>query len=181
MALRIILEDALTEADDDAIRASLCRCFPADQESFRKTRAWHGVRPAWSVVVDHEGLVLAHVGIVEREIQILGSDDRLRVAGIQNVLVLPEHRKTGLFRQVMTAAMDEASRRELDVGLLFCLPDLVEKYARLGWRLLEPRNVIRIDENGQAQSLPSKNLTMVHPLRRADLPPGDIHLQGNDW
>lgn len=179
LLLRIIPEDTLTESDDAAIRASLCRCFPRDQETFRQTRAWHGVRPTWSVVVEHDAAVAAHVGIVERAISV--GEERLTVAGIQNVLVLPEHRKMGLFRQVMTAAMTEASRRGLDLGLLFCTPDLADKYARLGWRLLEPRIVIRIDENGQLQPLPSKNLTMFHPLRRTDLPPGEIHLQGNDW
>jgi hypothetical protein len=41
--------------------------------------------------------------------------------------------------------------------------------------------VTRIDENGFAQPLPAKNVTMIYPLRRSVIPPGDIHLQGNDW
>lgn len=179
LAPRIVPDESLTAAEDAAIRAALCRCFPVDHEVFARTRAWHGTLPTWTVLVGHEDLVIAHAGIVEREI-VVGSA-RVRAAGVQNVLVVPEHRRSNLFRQVMSVAMDEARRRQLDLGILFCTADLARLYAWLGWQLLEGRHVVRIDEEGLPQPLPEKNVTMFYPLLRADFPPGDIHLQGNDW
>jgi predicted acetyltransferase len=179
MTPRIVLETSITPAEDGAIRAALCLCFPDDREVFSRTRGWHGTLPAWSVIVEHQDQVIAHVGVVERVI--LVGDQQIRAAGIQNVLVVPEHRKTSLFRQVMSVAMEEARRRDIDVGLLFCTSSLARVYAGLGWRLLKAQNVIRIDENGFPQSLPEKNVTMFYPLCRSDIPSGDILLQGNDW
>ena len=179
MTPRVVPEKSLTAAEDAAIRVALCRCFPVDREIFAETRAWHGTLPTWSILVEHEQIVVAHAGIVEREILI--GNQRVRAAGIQNVLVVPEHRKSNLFRQVMSLAMEEAHRRELDLGILFCTADLARIYAWVGWQLLKGRSVVRVDEQGHFQPLPEKNVTMVYPLRRADIPPGDIHLLGNDW
>jgi predicted acetyltransferase len=176
---RVIPEQSLTAAEDAAIRVALCRCFPPDREVFAKTRAWHGTLPTWSVVVEHGDLVVAHAGIVEREI--LVGHDRVRAAGVQNVLVAPEHRKSDLFGQIMSVAMAEALRRQVDLGILFCTAELARIYAWVGWKILEDRSVVRVDEEGRFRPLPEKNVTMFYPLVRADIPPGDIHLLGNDW
>lgn len=179
MKPRIVPEDKISPAEDAAIRAALCLCFPPDREVFSHSRAWHGSYPTWSVLVDQQDRIIAHAGIVEREVLI--GTERVRVAGIQNVFVLPEYRGAGLFQQVMSVAMDVALHRGLDLGLLFCSREIAVKYARIQWRLLEARNATRIDENGCPASLPAKNVTMVYPLRRSEAPPGDIHLLGNDW
>jgi len=179
MTPRIVAETSLTAAEDAAIREGLCVCFPADREVFSRPRAWHGSLAAWSVLVDPEGPVIAHAGVVEREI--LVGARRVRAAGIQNVYVVPERRGKKLFQRIMSAAVDEARRRNLDLGMLFCAPGLVEAYSRLGWRLVTDRKVVRVDENGCFQPIPAKNLTLSYPLRFADFPPGDVHLLGNDW
>jgi GNAT superfamily N-acetyltransferase len=146
---------------------------------FSLTRAWHGSHPAWSVLVEHGDSVVAHVGVVER--QILVGRERVGIAGVQNAFVLPEHRGQGLFGQIMSAVLHEPRRRGLEFGLLFCTPEIGAKYALQGWRLLDDRTVTRLDEEGREQPLPAKNVTMYYPLAGHDLPPGDLHLQGNDW
>jgi len=177
--LQIVSEANISPAQDAAIRAGLCVCFPPDREVFSQTRAWHGSYPAWSVLVVCEDSLVAHAGIVQR--QILVGQEQVWIAGVQNVFVLPEHRGLGLFRQVMSAALDEARRRGLDFGLLFCAPDIGRKYARQGWHPLEGRSVTRIDEQGRPQPLPSKNVTMFYPLAGRSMPQGNLHLSGNDW
>lgn len=179
MHVRVVAETAMSPAEDAAIRAGLCQCFPPDESVFSQTRAWHGSYPTWSVLVEQEGCIVAHAGIVERDV--LFGVERVRVAGIQNVFVLPELRGGRLFRQVMSAAMEEALRRDLDLGLLFCTPDIGRKYARLDWQLLEGRNATRINEDGIAEPLPAKNVAMIYPLHHRNAPPGDIDLLGNDW
>jgi len=177
---RIVLEAEIDAALDQAIRDGLCRCFPDDCEVFSRTRAWHGSGPAWSVVVEgDDGRVIAHVGIVDRTITAGGQP--VRVAGIQNVFVVPEGRGKGLCDLVMNAAMVEAGRRGFDVGLLYCVPNLEKVYARCGWRLLPRERIIRVDENGKEIALPEKNIAMFHPLKLAVFPTGEIHLRGNDW
>jgi hypothetical protein len=179
MTPRIVPEEFVTAEEDAAIRAALCLCFPANVDVYSRTRGWHGSLPAWSVIVEHQGQVIAHGGIVERKIR-AGLEDVL-VAGVMGVLVAPEYRKKHLFRQIMTLAMEEAYRRNFDLGVLFCFPELIPLYGALGWRLLSGRRVTRIDESGLPQPIPAKNVTMFYPLHRSDVPPGDIHLRGNDW
>jgi GNAT superfamily N-acetyltransferase len=169
---QIVDEQAITPEMDAAIRAGLCECFPPDREVFSQTRAWHGSFPTWSVVIEQAGVVIAHAAVVEREI--LAGDQTVRVAGVQNVFVLPAYRGQGLCRQVMTAAMDHADLRGLDLGLLFCAPQISPPY-------VEHRRITRIDELGQSQPLPKNNVALFYPLRLGGLPAGDLHLQGNDW
>jgi GNAT superfamily N-acetyltransferase len=105
----------------------------------------------------------------------------LTVAGVQNVFVLPPHRKTGLADRLMTAAMDEARARSLDCGLLFCLPVLTRIYERTGWRLLSLRPVWATGESQGRYLLDDKNVLMFLPMKRPAFPDGPIDLNGDDW
>ncbi|MEX0774681.1 MAG: GNAT family N-acetyltransferase [Phycisphaeraceae bacterium] len=176
--IRIIDESAMTARDDQRIRQSLCLCFSADADTFGQSRAWHGSGPAFSIVIQHEDRIIAHVGVVDRHLT--AGDSLLRVAGIQNVMVLPDHRGQHLADQVMLAAMHEARRRAYDAGLLFCIPALEALYQRCGWTTLPDRPVIRLDA-GRECPLPGKNIAMWHPLKLTHFPAGTIHLRGNDW
>ena len=179
MRTRIVPEAQIDAALDSAIRAGLCESFPSDQATFSRTRAWHGSPPDWTVVLEDDSSVLAHVGVVERTVRV--GDESLRVAGVQNVFVLPDFRGEGLCRLVMTTAMSEALRRQLDVGLLFCTESLVTIYSNLDWRRLDQRTILCTDSNGQEVPIPAKNLAMFFPLIRHDFPAGTIRLQGRDW
>lgn len=174
---RIIDEVNMTESMDARIRAGLCTCFPRDTAVFSQQRAWHST-PTYSVVVEHDEQVVAHAGVVSRQITV--GAQRLLVAGVQNVFVLPEHRGRYLVDQVMAAAMNEAKVRGHDCGLLFCLPALEKVYRRCGWDTVSCREVVRI-EQGIEKPLPESNIVMFHPLQVAQFPPGPIHLCGNDW
>ena len=179
MRLRTVPEEEMTPELDVAIRRGLVISFPEDAEVFSQTRAWHGSAPAFSVVLEHEGEVIAHMGVVDRVISAGGH--ALRVAGIQNVFVLPEFRRRGLTTALMEAAMREAAARNFDLGLLFCAPEIQRVYSRSGWLALDPRPTLRVDENGNPVELPDKSLAMFYPLRQPSFPQGVLHLGGNDW
>jgi GNAT superfamily N-acetyltransferase len=179
MLLRIVPEEAVTPKLDAAIRRGLVCCFPEEAEAFAQTRAWHGSAPAWSVILEHEGEIIGHVGVVDRVISVGGHE--LRVAGIQNVFILPEFRGRGVSTPLLDKAMQEAAAQGCDLGLLFCVPELERVYERAGWRMLGVRETVRGDENGQEAPLPEKNICMFYPLRQPSFPRGLIHLQGNDW
>lgn len=179
MQLRVIDEADVTPDLDRRIRAGLCTCFPKDVAVFTHTRQWHGTGPAFSVIMEDADFIAAHVGIVDRAITV--GEQPLRVAGIQNVFVLPAYRGRGLGDQVLQAGLDEAQRRGFDAGLLFCTAKLIPVYARSGWQLIDERATLRVDEAQREVPLPPDNRAMYHPLRLRTFPSGAIHLRGNDW
>ncbi|MCL5102717.1 MAG: GNAT family N-acetyltransferase [Armatimonadetes bacterium] len=179
MELAIIKESDIAGELDALIRVGLCACFPEDVGVFSTTRTWHGVASVWSVVLRDRDAVAAHVGVVDRVV--LVGDTRLRVAGIQNVFVLPAYRGMGLSDRVMLATTDEALHLDFDCGLLFCVPKLENVYARCGWRTEPDRAITRVDEYAARVPLPDKNITMFYPMKCAQLPVGPIDLCGNDW
>lgn len=178
-AVQIIHESDLAPQLEASIRRLLVACFPKDAEFFSQSRAWHGSAPSLSAVVVDGERVIAHLGVVERRITVGGAT--AGVAGIQNAAVLPEHRGQGLCRRMLALAMDEALRRGLDYGLLFCDPKTAAVYARCGWRELPDRPVVRVDFDGREKPLPEGNLSMWFPLRKLVFPAGPVHLGGNDW
>ncbi|MDD5699536.1 MAG: GNAT family N-acetyltransferase [Victivallaceae bacterium] len=179
MKLKVINEAEITPELDFEIKKALCRCFPDDAEIFSRSRAWHGSVPAWSVILFDDSHIAAHTGIIDRTVEV--GETCLRVAGIQNVFVPSEYRGRGLCEKVMSAAMEEAERRNFDAGLLYCVPKLERVYAKCGWWLLAEREVVRIDENENQVPLPAKNITMFFPLKVRTFPDGNINLRGNDW
>jgi GNAT superfamily N-acetyltransferase len=177
--IRVVTQKQLEGTLGRTLRKALCRCFPSDRKVFSKTLAWHGSAPAWGVVIEKSRHIVAHVGVVDRVVR--AGHTPIRIAGIQNVFVLPEYRGQGLSQQAMNKAMKEALRRQFDCGLLFCIPAIAKVYTVCGWQILGPRKVTRTDENGTALPLPGKNIAMFYPLKRKGFPRGPIHLQGNDW
>lgn len=177
--VQIVDERELTPQVEAAIRQALVKCFPKDAEFFSHSRAWHGSAPAFSAIVLECDEVIAHLGVVLRRVTVGGTP--VEVAGIQNVGVLPEHRGRGLCREMLAAAMDEALRRDIDFGLLFCVAETIPVYERCGWQRLLDRPVVRVDSDSQEKPLVEGNLPMWLPLEKGEVPIGEIHLGGNDW
>lgn len=107
-----------------------------------------------------EELLVAHAGWVAVPVWVGGT--RLQVAGLGGVIVSPELRERGLAKLVVTATMAHASGLGLELGLLFCRPDRVPVYARMGWMPVPVD--IEVEQ-------PAGNLTM--PLPAMWLPLGD--------
>ncbi|MEU7062079.1 GNAT family N-acetyltransferase [Streptomyces sp. NPDC046197] len=84
--------------------------------------------------VRQQGRLVAHAGSVQVPISV--GSVRLRVAGIGGVIVTPGLRGQGLARRVVTAAMDHARGLGVELGMLFCWPDLIPLYERMGWQAL---------------------------------------------
>jgi predicted N-acetyltransferase YhbS len=177
-ALELVDESKMSRAADEAIRALLCRCFPPDTGVFAQTRYWHGSAPVYSYVHWSNSNVTGHVGVVVR--QIVCGKTRIQIAGIQNLAVAPEKRKQGLSQQLMTEAMEEALRRGIEYGLLFCVPELERFYTSLGWVRTDVCAMM-IDENGARVAIPPKNIAMYKELAGKRWPGGDIDLCGADW
>jgi len=170
----------MPEQVDQAIRERLCICFPDDCEYFSHTRPWHDCVPAWSVLIeDDSGEIIAHAGIIDRTIEV--NDQHIRIAGAQNVFVLPEYRGKHVVKQLLDAAMKYAAQNKFDCGLLCCHIDRERIYARCGWHTIPNRPIIRVDETGKEVPLAEHKIAMCYPLSLRKFPPGTVHLKGNTW
>jgi len=178
LSCELICESAMPPDVDRSIKALLCTCFPRDADAFRVSRHWHGSAPQYSVVLRDGPDIVGHVGVVVRPITCGGKP--VVIAGVQNFAVAPPWRGRGLGPRLMAEAMTEARRRELDYGLLFCLPALEPYYAALGWRRTHVRVFARFD-GGPIVELPDYNVTMYLELGPRPFPPGDIDLCGPDF
>ena len=175
----IFENDRVTGELDRRIRETLAVCFPDDAAHFLRDRSWNS-RPAWVVVMrDPDGAVTAHCAMVVRTVMVDG-DIPVTVAGVQGFSVLPRYRGTGLSDRLMERALAEARARNIEAGLLFCLPALEKVYARTGWRTLDAVAAMR-GENGESAPIPGKNIVMAIPLSLPAFPAGDIDLMGPDW
>ncbi len=176
--LEVIEEADMPPATDHAIRELLCECFPADAEAYARRRAWHDSVPAFTVISRQANRMLGHLAVVIRTVAC--GHQPVTVAGIQSFCVVPPHRGTGLSVSLMARALDEALRRKVRFGLLFCVPELEHVYRPLGWsKTIRP--VVMLDEGGQSVPLPAKNICMLTELGDEGFPPGPLDLQGRDW
>jgi hypothetical protein len=176
----VINERDITPQLDKAIREVLVVCFPADREYFQRQSFWHSPAVYRVIGKNNKDSIVAHTAIIEREVIVGPGLLKLRVAGIQSFCVLQKYRSMGLSNRMMSAAMDEGSRRSFDAGLLFCREKLEKVYGGMGWRKLNAAVYMTDDKNGRI-SIPSKNITMFYPLNTRQLPAGDIDLAGPDW
>ena len=179
MITKVINEKEISTETDQKIKQGLCICFPDNYDFFSTSRAWNGVSPEFSVVGFENGDIVAHAGVIRREI-LIGDSTKLTIFGLQNVFVLPEFRGKSLLTPIMHQIEESVNERNFDCGLLFCKPKLEKVYSKYSWKKLSNR-VIRIDENGQATSLKEKDIAMFFPLIISNFPKGNINLQGREW
>lgn len=178
--LLVIREEDIPPDLDKAIRDLLVVCFPTDREYYQRQSWWHCV-PVYRILgKDFRDSVVAHIAVVERTVDVGEDLSKVRVAGVQSFCVSQDHRGIGMSNRIMSMAMEEASRRRFDVGLLFCTDELEAIYNRMGWHKLNS-DVFMLDEEKCKILIPAKNITMYYPLGKRQFPPGDIDLAGTDW
>jgi GNAT superfamily N-acetyltransferase len=168
----------MSETLDRAIRELLCTCFPEDAVAFAKSRAWHESSPDFTAVAWENDALLGHIGVVRRLIR-CGAEE-VTIAGVQNLCVVPQRQGTGVSQALLRAALDEAKRRAIFFGLLFCVPELEAFYRSAGWEKSVSR-ITMLDERGAVGPLPEKNIGMQIALSDEPFPPGAIFLNGRDW
>lgn len=178
MQTRIVKESKISEKLNAAIRKTLAVCFPHHKNIYSKTHYLNDNKPAFSAIIEDGDNIIAYVGVIDRTIKIGGR--RYRVAGVQNVCVLPKYRHRRLSDGVLKAAMEEAQARRFDFGLLFTQQNIKQVYARNGWIEIMFRKFTRT-ENGVNLEMPPESIKMYYPLAVKDFPTGDVDLLGNKW
>ncbi len=117
------------------------------------------------------GRLVAHAGFVVVPVSVGGT--RLQVAGLGGVLVAPDQRGRGLAQLVVTTAMEHAREVGLQLGLLFCRPDRLPLYQRMGWSPLE--GDVRVEQPTGTVTMPLRSMwTPLHDGAR--WPSGPVHV-----
>ena len=178
MRARIVDENEVDDVLDAGIKSILINCFPHNKEKFSKARKWRGNVALYNAVIETDGVVCGHIAVVDRTITVGG--EPLRIAGVANVSVLPEYRGRGLSDGMLKAVMEEAGKREFEVGFLFTIEGIKKVYGRNGWIEVVGRTVVRVEKEEEI-IMPAESIKMYYPLKRQEFPPGDIHLCGDKW
>ena len=180
VSLSIVNEQDISPQLDRAIRELLVVCFPADRQYFERQSWWHCV-PVYRVLGKNDkGTIVAQTAVVERIVIVGPAFSKVRVVGIQSFCVLRDYRRTRLSNKMMSVAMEEASKRGFDAGLLFCREPLEKVYGEMGWSRLDAA-VYKTNEQKSKTLMPPAGITMFYPLTISQFPPGDIDLDGTDW
>ena len=135
--------------------------------------------PPWVALVQVQGTLAAHVGIVEREI-LIGSR-LLRVGGISSVMTEPELQGRGY----ATAALHQATdfirdRLSVPFALLTCLEHRRSFYERFGWVVLD-QPVVCDQPAGKALLTCPGRLMMSLSFGAGAQPTGPVDLRGLPW
>ena len=130
----------------------------------------------WHFIVEDEGRVVSHVGVMETTVRV-GLRD-IRVGAIGGVVSVPQATGRGHAHAAMTRAV-EFMRDELQVefGMLFCLARLRAFYARQNWQLLE--DIVEFDQPNGLVVSPFHS--MVLPFADRQWPAGKVEVGGLPW
>lgn len=127
------------------------------------------------LLLDSDGQVVSHVGILKHEVSVAG--EPLLVGGVGGVVTVPEEQHRGHACALLQRAVSLFAQWQVAAGLLFCLPRMVPFYESQGWQLLAATVVIE-QPDGQ---IPSPLEVMVLPLGRSDWPAGEVRLNSFPW
>lgn len=85
-------------------------------------------------------LLVSHVQVIPIEVH--GRDRDLTLGGVSGVLTYPQFRGEGHATALLHAAAGHINRQGFDLGMLFCGPEMIPFYERLGWRALPEGRVL---------------------------------------
>lgn len=125
---------------------------------------------------DDRGWLVANAGLLVVEVEVGG--ERLDVVGLGGVIVNHRYRGRGLSLRVLEAALAKAATLGPDFILLFCHPDRMGLYRRLGFG--EVSDEVRVHSSRGEVTMPMR--TMWRALRPgATWPDGPVALQGRPF
>jgi len=112
------------------------------------------------------GKVVSHVVVISRETNQEGIN--YKVAGLGGVYTDENHRKRGLGGETIGRAMDYMREENYDIGMLFCMPPLVDYYQKLGWEVFTggPSSVLVGKNRDEAKSVAEGEVVMVRYISK---------------
>ena len=171
------IEDVAVDAEvDRQLRQLLSTCFTKPEDIVFRDRRYFHLSPRWRWLVRGDGgELIAHVAVHDKVIGTIAGD--VRIAGVAEVCVHPQHRGQGLVREVLATAHVWLAARDIPVALLF---GDKKHYASSGYRNIT--NPLRCQNPETKEwSVKPSDWIMMKPLRVFDWPAGVIDLCGSGF
>ena len=167
------IADASVDADmDEKIRTLLTMCFTGPQDAVFKTRRYfNDPYPHRWIIRDGRGGLAAHVGVHERRVVAEGKP--LRIIGIAEVCVRPDHRGRGHVRAILCEIHAWAARQGFEFSVLFGMPEV---YRSSGYKCVE--NLFLDVRERDGRIAPKQTPAMVRELAQAPWPSAEVYLDG---
>lgn len=172
-AIEFIEDSAVDTSLDRQLRELLSTCFTKPCDAVFRQRRYFHEPPRWRWIVRGDaGAVIAHIAVHDKRIGIATGD--LRIAGIAEVCVHPQHRGRGLVRDLLAEAHAWLTAHDIPVAMLF---GDKKHYASSGYRNIANPIRSQNSETG-AWTVEPSDWVMVKSLRNFDWPAGVVDLRG---
>ncbi|RNA67046.1 GNAT family N-acetyltransferase [Alteribacter keqinensis] len=135
MNIRKLKEDEL----DTAIRMSEF-AFQYELTEDERTERKKAMNPAETWVIEEEGDIQSKATVLPLNVYIGGKP--WSMGGVAGVATWPEHRRSGLVRELLGAALNEMKEKGQTVSFLY--PFSIPFYRKFGWELFADQTVITI-------------------------------------
>lgn len=117
MKIQHILDKEVTPILDLQFRNLLCTCFVDESALFAKQRFFNEMPTRRYYVSDGAQNMVAHVAVHDKTVTI--NDITFTIAGIAEVCVLPNYRRLGLVKKLLTKIHEDLKYNSIDFSLLF--------------------------------------------------------------
>ena len=172
-AIEFIEDAAVDAALDRQLRELLSLCFTKDVDVVFRERRYFHEPPRWRWFVrGAAGELIAHIAMHDKRIGTTAGE--LRIAGIAEVCVHPQHRGQGLVRDLLATIHEWLAAHGIPLSVLF---GDKKHYASSGYRnVSNPLRYLK-PETG-AWVVESSDWVMVKPLANLEWPAGLVDLRG---
>jgi aminoglycoside 2'-N-acetyltransferase I len=172
--LRHLSTEALTANETVRILAIMTAAFGDDEEERFGDTDWEHALGGVHVLVELDGLIVAHAALVERELHVGGRP--VRTGYVEAVATAPEHQGSG-FGTLAIEAIDAIIERDFEIGALGTGSH--HFYERLGWETWQGPAFVRAAD-GNRRTPDEDGFIMI--LRTARTPPIDLRTPIScDW
>jgi aminoglycoside 2'-N-acetyltransferase I len=178
---RLVHENDLTASDRVLIRGLLTAAFPDYATLWEERDFWGGPIEHRLLLRNISGQLIGHLGFAHRLIEV--GDQRIKIAGIGAVAILPDDQGQGWGRRLLSKLETHlAAAAEVEFGFLQCHDIVVPFYEKLGFhriaqqvRSFDPRHLRWLTDDAAA---------LIVPISAArETWPGDgiVDLMGMPW
>jgi predicted N-acetyltransferase YhbS len=158
----------IDDATEQELRRLLSTCYTRPGDEILKEQSHFGEPyPYRWIVRDGDGVIVAHMGVVEREV--VAGEDVYRVGGVAAVCVHPDCRGRGHVRVMLRDAHAWMVQHGFDFAMLFGDPRVYGSSGYVNARITHEKQ--GSDERGQATA-------MVCEITDTPWPSGPVHLRG---
>jgi aminoglycoside 2'-N-acetyltransferase I len=154
--VRLLATAELTPDEVAAIRGLMAEAFGDDEDDRFEDADWEHARGGTHVVLDVDGVIVAHAAVVERELHVDGHP--VRTGYVEAVATAPAHQGEGLGTIVMQRA-DAIIAESFELGALGTGSH--HFYERLGWRTWRGPAFVRLPAGGDQRTPDEEGYILV--------------------